>query len=60
MLFNACWLYLNLVKDEDEDFVIYTGVVNRECEKMNELTSNLFKCLIFVEGLIANKDAEIR
>ena len=27
---------------------------------LNELTSNSFKCLIFVQGLTSNKDAEIR
>ena len=36
--------------------------MNRECEKfrLNELTPGILKCLIFVQGLIANKDMEIR
>ena len=50
------------MKSDDNDFVIYVGVVNQECEKfkLNELTSDSFKCLIFIQGLNSNKDAEIR
>ena len=32
-LFNTRWLYLNLVKSDDEDFATYAGLVIRECEK---------------------------
>lgn len=53
---------MNLTKKEDEDFVTYAGIVNKECEKfeLNELISDMFKGLIFVQGLTAKGDAEIR
>ena len=59
-LFNAQWNCLNLVKCDNNNFVTYFRVVNQECEKfkLNELTSNSFKCL-FVQGLTLNKDTEI-
>lgn len=36
--------------------------MSHECEKfkLNELTPDIIKCLIFVQGLSANKDTEIR
>ena len=58
LIFNARQNYLNLVNcvvdDDDDDFVTYSRVVNQECEKfeLNELISDSFKCLIFVQGLI--------
>ena len=60
-LFNVRWNCLNLIKCDGGDFVIYAGIVNREWEKfkLNELTSDSFKCPIFVCGLTSNKDAEI-
>ena len=47
---------------DNDDFVIYAGVINGECEnfKLNELTFDSFKCLIFIQDLTSNKDAEIR
>ena len=61
-LFNVQWNCLNLVNCDDNGFVNYIGIINQECEmfKLNELTSNSFKCLIFVQGLTSKKDAEIR
>ena len=61
-LFNTCWQCLNLIKGDDEDFVTYARVVNQESEifELNDLTPDLFKCLIFIQGLTANKDAEIK
>ncbi|XP_014776911.1 uncharacterized protein LOC106873898 [Octopus bimaculoides] len=61
-LYNTRWECWNLVKKEDEVFVTYAGTVNRMCErfKLKELTRDMFKCLIFVQELAANKDAEIR
>ena len=40
----------------------FACIVSRECEKfkLSGITPALFKCLIFVQGLIALKDAEIR
>ena len=33
LLFNARWNCINQVKWDDDDFVTFAGVVNRECEK---------------------------
>lgn len=45
-----------------EDYFTYVGKVNRKCEKFKlcELTPDMFKCLIFNQGLTAEKDAEVR
>ena len=53
---------MNLIKEEDEDFTMFTSIVNDQCEgfKLAELSPNNFKCLIFVQGLVLTKDAEIR
>ena len=61
-LFNAQWNCLKLVKCDDDDFITYAGVNNWECKKfkLNELTSDSFKCLIFIQSLTSNKDAKIR
>lgn len=52
------WIY----QKEEEYFVTYGGIVNKGCEnfKINELTPDAFKKLIFVQGLTVRKDAEIR
>ena len=52
---------LNIIKD-DEDFVAYAGKANAQCErfKLKDLKENMFKCLIFVVGLISNKERVIR
>lgn len=44
---------MNITKDENEDFVTYTGKDNREREKfkLNELSPDRFKCIIFVKTL---------
>ena len=49
------------MNDDDNGFVTHAGVTNRECMKLklNELTSDSFKSLIFVQGLASNKDAEM-
>ena len=61
-LFNVWLNCLNLVKCDDDDFVTCAGVISWEDEKfkLNELTSNSFKCLIFVQRSTWNKDEEIR
>ena len=53
---------LNLMNKANDDYVTYTGIVNRECKrfKLNELTAGNFRCLIFVQGLKAERDSEIR
>ncbi|XP_055542937.1 uncharacterized protein K02A2.6-like [Wyeomyia smithii] len=68
-LFNAhaslfCKRYrcLTLNKKTSDDFQTYAGFVNRLCEDFGVSTCNVdeFKCLIFVCGLHAPQDAEIR
>ena len=51
-LCNICWECLNLMKKEEEDFITYASVVNREYEKfkLEELSSDKFKCLILCKG----------
>ena len=50
------------MKKGNEDFFTYTGVVNWECEKfkLEELSLDRFKCLIFEQELISSRDSEIR
>ena len=62
VLFSIHWKCLNLTKMEDEDFFTYGGVVSRECDKfkLEELSSDRFKCLIFVQGLISSRDSEMQ
>ena len=61
-LFHTRYQYFQIVKDQNDDFVTYAGLVNRECErfKLKELTENQFKGLIFVCGLQSSKDSDIR
>ena len=60
-LFHKRWKCLNLVRKE-QDFMTIAAVVNKHCDdfKLAELSADNFKCLIFVQGLVAAKDAEIR
>ena len=61
-LFNIRYQCLNLLKNDQEDFVTYAGTVNKECErfKLKDLTDDQFKTLMFICGLRSSKDAEIR
>lgn len=47
------------VANKVDDFITYAGIVNGECERFNELTPDLFNCLIFAYGLTTKNDAEI-
>ena len=49
-IFHTRYQVLNLAKNMKNDFSIYTGIVNQECErcKLKTLTEDQFKCLIFV------------
>ena len=49
-------------KKSGVDYSTSAEIVNRECErfKLKELTPNMFKCLIFVQGLTALEDGEVR
>ena len=44
-----------------EDYSTFARIVNRECEmfKLKELTPNILKYLIFVQGLMTPEDGEI-
>ena len=61
-LFHTRYECLNIIKEDDEDFVAYARKVNAQCErfKLKDLKEDMFKCLIFVQGLTSNKDKVIR
>ena len=61
-LFHTRYKCLNLRKREDEDFISFAENVNQECERFNlmDLSIHMFKCLVFVQGLTANRDKDIR
>ena len=60
--FNVCYNCLQITKDPASDFIIYAGMVNRQCEwvKLNDLALDQFKCLIFVMGLKSTTEYDIR
>ena len=61
-LFRKRWKCMNLTRKDSEDYTTFASVVNKHCDdfKLSELSANNFKCLIFVQGLVSAKDAEIR
>ncbi|GAB1605680.1 hypothetical protein Ahia01_000850300 [Argonauta hians] len=61
-LFHTRYKCFNIVKQHCDDFVTYAGKVNEQCElfKLNELTPDMFKCLIFVQGLTSMLDKDVR
>ena len=61
-LFHTRYKCLNIIKEDNEDFVAYTGKVNAQCErfKLKDLKEDMFKSLIFVQGMTSNKDKVIR
>lgn len=61
-LFHTRFSCLNIVKQNDDDFVTYAGKVNQECERflLHELTIDMFKCLVFVKGLTDSRDKDVR
>ena len=61
-VFHYRYNCLQTVKNITEDFSTYAGTVNRNCEnfKLSTLTSDHFKCLIFVLGLTHQSYAEVR
>ena len=60
--FNTHWECLNLTKKDTDAYITFASIVNRECEefKLHKLTLDMFKCLIFVQGLTAPKDAKFK
>ncbi|KAA3676508.1 uncharacterized protein DEA37_0007238 [Paragonimus westermani] len=61
-LFNARFQRLQLAKRDDDDFVTYAGLVNRECGrfKLGSLTEDQIRCLVFICGLQAPSYADLR
>lgn len=61
-LFNLRYQCLQLQKDSSDDYFTYAGTVNEKCEefKLQEVTADQFKCLLFVCGLNSSKDADVR
>ena len=53
---------LNKIKRDSNDYLGFASVVNKNCDdfKLGELSADNFKCLIFAQGLVSAKDAEIR
>ncbi|XP_038106552.1 uncharacterized protein K02A2.6-like [Culex quinquefasciatus] len=53
---------LQTTKRNAEDFVTYASTVNRACEDFNirTITSDQFKCLVFVAGLQSERYKDIR
>ena len=61
-LFHKRWKCLNLTKRDSDDCLGFASVFNKNCDdfKLGELSADNFKCLIFAQGLVSAKDAEIR
>ena len=60
--FHKRWKCPNLTKRNSDDYLGFASVVNKNCDdfKLDELSADNFKCLIFAQGLVSAKDAEIR
>ena len=45
-----------------DDYLGFVSVVNKNCDdfKLGKLSADNFKCLIFAQGLVSGKGAEIR
>lgn len=50
------------MKKESDDYIEYAGIMNRQCEefKLTELNADQFQCLMFIVGMSAHSDADIR
>ena len=61
-LFHTRYKCLNTQKEETDDIVTYAGKVNALCElfKLKDLSVDMFKCYIFVQGLTAPRDKDLR
>ena len=51
-----------LYKKNNDDYLGFASVVNKNCDdfKLGELSADNFICLIFAQGQVSAKDAEIR
>ena len=61
-LFHKKWKCLNLTKRDSDDYLGFASIVNKNCDdfKLGKLSADNFKYLIFTQGLVLAKDAEIR
>ena len=61
-LFHKIWKCLNLTKRDSDDYLGCASVVNKNCDdfEQGELSADNFEYLIFAQGLVSTKDAEIR
>lgn len=61
-LFCSRWKCFQIAKSSGEDFASYAGNVNKLCERfeLKKLTSDEFKCLIFILGLRDHSILDIR
>ena len=61
-LFHKRWKSLNLTKRDSDDYLGFASVVNKNGDdfKLGEFSADNLKCLIFAQGLVSAKDAEIR
>ena len=61
-LFHKRWKCLNLTKRDSDNYLGFASVINKNCNdfKLGKLSADNFKCLIFTQGLVSAKDAEIR
>lgn len=61
-LFNTHYKCLQNIKNDSMDIFTYGRTVNKICEdfKLTELSTEQFKCLIFVMGLKSQSDLDIR
>ena len=52
---------MNFIKKEDKDFTTLPSIANDKCGwfKLAELNPDNFKFLLFVQGSVSGKDAEI-
>ena len=61
-LFNNRWQCFNLTNKDCEDYTTFASTVNRYCERVqqNEITPDMFKCLIFIQRLTSPSEKEVR
>ena len=50
------------MKKDCEDYTTFNSTVNRYCEmfQVNKITPDMFKCLIFIQGLTSPSEKEVR
>ena len=61
-LFHKRWKCINLTRKEGQDYTTFASVINRHCDDfgLSSLSADNFKILIFIQGLVSTKDAELR